>query len=88
MTDFPGASLYYSFIDVTFFFLNNIIHPGAPMLLTSSLATNYSLKNESSLHFYPVTLQGDSSNTFCSSDWMDKKRGLLSLADQFKMIRS
>jgi hypothetical protein len=44
--------------------------------------------NTSTVHFYPLTLQDDISNTLPYCDWSYNKRVLISLADQFTILRN
>ena len=69
------------------FFFYNLVRHGARTLLNSTRATAYYFFG-SFLDFYPLTLQCDTYSTFLSSDWSDNERVLLSLADQFKILKS
>ena len=55
------------------FDLYSLKHFGLRTLLLSGSATTTILTFESPLHFYPFTLQGDTSNTLPRSDWSDNE---------------
>lgn len=73
--NFSGSPQYLSFNDATFFTIFYTLVPGRYLLPFSLLNPTFQKNSESSLHFCPLTLQGETPNTFNCSNCADNVTG-------------